>query len=53
MIFKAVRDGQDVVVNLITLNPSGDEPFRLPKKAREHIKIRQKQLLRRWDEYHY
>ena len=46
------RDGQDVVVNLLTLAPFGNEPFRLPKDVRAYIRGHQEELLRRWDEYH-
>ena len=47
-----VHGGRDVLVNLLTLEPFGVEPFRLPRKVKTYIQKNQTELLRLWDEYH-
>ncbi len=46
------REGRDVVVNLLTLRPYGEEPFRLSAKIWDYLRENQEALLERWDEYH-
>ncbi len=47
-----VHEDRDVVVNLLTLEPFGVEPFWLPRNVKRYIEVNQTELLRRWDEYH-
>lgn len=47
-----VHGGRDVLVNLLTLEPFGVEPFRLPRSVKTYIEKNQTELLRLWDEYH-
>lgn len=47
-----VRNGEDVVVNLLTLQPYGRVPFRVPMHVRRFLRENQARLLELWDGYH-
>lgn len=47
-----VHGGSDVVVNLLTLEPYGEKPFRVPRNVQGYLRDKREQLLKKWDEYH-
>lgn len=44
--------GQDVVVYLLTLEPYGKQPFRVPRKVMEYLERHQLRLIELWEQYH-